>query len=550
MEKVEDSDFRHAPPDELKANVSSQQDVSEPQEKKHYSFYLSILMLSMIGMIVSWDVTALSLALPIIADQLQGTNFQSFWASIAFILGTAVTQPIYASVSDVVGRKHVLYVSIFFFLVGSVIFATATNMNIVVVGRLIKGLGAGGLDVLQTIILCDITTLKERPRWLGVISVTDAIGVVTGPFLGGVFAEKVGWPWLGWINLITGSITGILAFFFLHLTPIEGQIKDRVRRLDWYGFAFSAVIGTTVALPLSWASDLYPWASWQTLLPLIIGLLLVVPFVFVEKRVPLPMVPYQIFDNISIITGMISGFLYGFSMNAVLLYVPLFFEAVFLETPMEAARSSLPLCCLFVSTSIIASFIIDWTRRYRLVLWAGWGLTTTFLGLNYIIGAETSRAQTYAFQALLGAGLGTTLVGTIITVLASVRKVDNEGLGAGMLVTVRFVGTLLGLAICSAVFSSTFSKYISSIQKFPSQIAVLEDASQAVGFIPQLREINVPEDIMQVVIRAYEKSFQTVWVVLAAFSALAALLSVLTRENSLEKEEMGRQGFNAPLSES
>jgi MFS family permease len=132
----------------------------------------------------------------------------------------------------VVGRKYVLYAAIILFGIGSVIFATATDMSIIVVGRLIKGVGAGGLDVLQTIILCDITTLKERPRWLGVLSMANAVGAVTGPFIGGVFAEQVGWRWLGWINLITAGIIGVLTFFFLHLTPIEGGIKDKMRKLD------------------------------------------------------------------------------------------------------------------------------------------------------------------------------------------------------------------------------------------------------------------------------------------------------------------------------
>jgi hypothetical protein len=198
-------------------------------------------------------------------------------------------------------------------------------MNTVVVGRLIKGFGAGGLNVLQTIILCDITTLKEQLKWLGVIAVADAIGGVMGPFIGGVFAQTIGWPWLGWINLITGLITGVLAFFFLHLTPIEGHIKDKMRKLDWYGFGSFTVISTTIALPLSWANDLFFGGSWQTLVPLLIGLLLIAPFVFVENKAALPMIPYHIFDNISITSGIISEFLYGFSMNAVLLYLPLFF---------------------------------------------------------------------------------------------------------------------------------------------------------------------------------------------------------------------------------
>ena len=99
-------------------------------------------------------------------------------------------------------------------------------MNIAIAGRLIKGLGAGGLYVLQTMILC------ERPRWLEVMSMAASVGAVTGPFLGGVFAET-GWQWLGWINLITVAITGALSFFFfLNLTPIEGDMKQNMKRLD------------------------------------------------------------------------------------------------------------------------------------------------------------------------------------------------------------------------------------------------------------------------------------------------------------------------------
>ncbi|RDW58844.1 hypothetical protein BP6252_13320 [Coleophoma cylindrospora] len=548
MEKVVSLNDRPASQAEPKAEVPPEDGVRKPQGKKHYSFYLSIVMLATIALIVSWDVTALSLALPVIADQLHGTSFQSFWASLAFILGVAVTQPIYASISDVVGRKSTLYASIILFGIGSIVFATAKDMNVLVVGRLIIGLGAGGVDVLQTIILCDITTLKERPRWLGVMSMANAVGAVTGPFIGGVFAEQVGWPWLGWINLITAAITGVLTFFFLHLTPIEGGIKDKMRKLDWSGFALFTVVGTTVALPLSWGNSLYPWGSWQTLVPLIVGTLLLVPLGFVEKRAGVPMIPYQIFDNVSMITGIVSGFLYGSLMNSTLLYLPLYFQAVYLETPIEAAKSTLPLCCLIVSMSIFASLLIDWSRKYRIVMWVGWSLTTIFLGLNYTVGADTSRAQSYAFQALLGAGIGTALTATMISVLASVRRVDDEGLAVGMLVTMRFVGSLLGLAICSTIFSSVFKKSLSSLKDLPEQLAVLKDASQAVGFIPQLREIHVSEDVMHAVTRAYEDAFQTIWVVLAAFAGLATLLSVLTRENSLEKDDVGRQGFQAPSS--
>ncbi len=405
-----------------------------------------------------------------------------------------------------------------------------------------------GLDVLQSIILCDITTLKERPRWLGALSMANAVGAVTGPFIGGIFAEQVGWPWLGWINLITAGITGVLAFFFLHLAPIEGGILDKMRKLDWSGFALFTVIGTTVALPLSWANTLYSWGSWQTLVPLFVGLLLLVPFGFVEKRAAVPMIPYQTFDNVTIITAAVAGFLYGSLLNPILLYLPLFFQAVYLETPIEAAKSTLPLCCLVVAMSIIVSILIDWSRKYRIALCTGWALTTVFLGLNFTIGADTSRARAYAFQALLGAGLGTALIGTTITGVASVRRVNEEGLAVGMFVTARFMGSLLGLAICSTIFSSFFQKGLSSLPNLPEQLAVLEDASQAVGFIPRLREVNVSEDVMRVVTGAYEDAFQTIWAVLAAFAGFGnAALGADEREFWRKTMLVGR--VKAPPSE-
>ena len=447
------------------------------------------------------------------------------------------------------GRKPALYASVILFGIGSVVFATAKDMNIVVAGRLIKGLGAGGLDVLQSIILCDITTMKERPRWLGVMSMANAVGAVTGPFIGGVFAQHIGWPWLGWINLVVVGITGVLTFFFLHLTPIEGNLMENMRKLDWYGFALFTIIGTTIALPLSWTTTLYPWGSWQTLVPLLTGLLLLIPFGFIERRSAAPMIPYQAAKNISIIAGCMGGFVYGSLLNSILLYLPLFYQAVYLETPLEAAKSTLPLCCLVVAMSIIVSVLIDRIRKYRLALWTGWTLTTIFLGLSYTIGAESSRAHAYAFQALLGAGLGIAMMAGLIAVLANVEKVDDEGQVVGMLVTARFLGSLIGLTICSTVFSSMFHKSLSSLKSLPEQVAVLEDASQAVGFIPRLREIQVPEDIMHRVIGAYEDAFQTIWVVLAALAALGVLAALCMKERSLEKEDTSRQGFKAPSSE-
>lgn len=80
------------------------------------------------------------------------------------------------------------------------------------------------------------------------------------------------------------------------------------------------------------------------------------------------MIPYQAAKNISIIAGCMGGFVYGSLLNSILLYLPLVYQAVYLETPLEAAKSTLPLCCLVVAINIIVSVLIDRIRRYRLAL--------------------------------------------------------------------------------------------------------------------------------------------------------------------------------------
>jgi len=138
--------------------------------------------------------------------------------------------------------------------------------------------------VLQEIILADITSMKERPLYLGLLAIPIVTGSISGPILGAVFSELIGWRWIGWINLPIVGISFVLAFFFLHLKPIEMSFSAKVRRLDWIGMVVFATGATATTLPLSWADSLYSWSSWRTILPLIIGLLVLAIFAVYEKK--------------------------------------------------------------------------------------------------------------------------------------------------------------------------------------------------------------------------------------------------------------------------
>ena len=109
---------------------------------------------------------------------------------ISFIL-TVVVQPLYTSISDVVGRKQLFCAGFVFFFVGSVVFARANNMAVLIIGHLLQGLEEGGLDVISEVILVDTTSSGERPKYLGFFALPMARGAVFGPIIRASFSEYV-----------------------------------------------------------------------------------------------------------------------------------------------------------------------------------------------------------------------------------------------------------------------------------------------------------------------------------------------------------------------
>ena len=150
--------------------------------------------------LVAIDSTVLATAVPSIVGELGG--FHQFpWLFSAYLLGQAVTTPIYAKLSDVFGRKPILLLGIALFLLGSILCAAAWNMLALIVFRAVQGLGAGAVQPTAMTIVGDIYTLAERARVQGYLASVWAISSVVGPMLGGVFSQLGIWRGVFLINI-------------------------------------------------------------------------------------------------------------------------------------------------------------------------------------------------------------------------------------------------------------------------------------------------------------------------------------------------------------
>ncbi|KAI1388529.1 major facilitator superfamily domain-containing protein [Hypoxylon trugodes] len=516
------------------------------QKGKTLPFYLGFCGLCLISFIYSLDATTLAVAIPSIAEDLNGTTLQSFWANISYLLAVVVTQPLYTTISDVFGRKPPLYVGFVFFAVGSVVFALARNMPTVIAGRVLQGLGGGGLDVLAEIVVADLTTLQERPLYLGLLAIPTAIGSILGPTMGAVWSSFVTWRWIGWVNLPILAVSFVLVFFFLRLRPIGTSFFADMKRLDWGGIAL-IVAGTTIfILPLSWAGSIYPWKSWQTLLPLFLGAALLIAFGFYESLPKTPVFPLKLFHSRVARLTLLGNFVFGAMLFVVLQYLPLLYQAAELETVIGSAVTLLPTSILSVVSAVCGVVLVGVVGRgYRWAIRLFWVLLTLGVGILGLLKLDfdTSKSMRMGLPVLYGVGVGALMRLLHLPIQASVLDVNDTGLAIGLLLSFRLMGGLVGLAVGSTIFNSVFASSISTIGELPDSLAILRNANEAIGFIPKLRTLDIPRSILDPVLEAYLTAMRAIFYTMAGFGGVGLVTSLFTKDISLQRSELGRQRF-------
>lgn len=117
-----------------------------------------------------------------------------------FLLATAISQPIFAELAHVIGRRPAYIASLTIFISGTILCGAARNSLMLLAGRAVQGVGSGGPQALSGMILADLFPIRERSRWVAYQNVSWALGTIAGPLVGGAFVENVDSNWVGLSN--------------------------------------------------------------------------------------------------------------------------------------------------------------------------------------------------------------------------------------------------------------------------------------------------------------------------------------------------------------
>lgn len=151
---------------------------------------LTMTSLCLSATLSALDMTIVTTAVPAIVASLQSVAGY-IWVGSAFILGFTAVTPVWGSVADLWGRKPIILLALTIFIAGSLMCALAPQMDTLIAGRAIQGVGASGMGVMVNTIICDMFSLRDRGLYLAITSIIWAIGSAVGPVLGGIFTTRM-----------------------------------------------------------------------------------------------------------------------------------------------------------------------------------------------------------------------------------------------------------------------------------------------------------------------------------------------------------------------
>jgi EmrB/QacA subfamily drug resistance transporter len=320
----------------------------------------------MLGMLLAaLDQTIVSTALPRIVTDLGGFQHYS-WVFSAYMLGATVTVPLYGKLSDIYGRRPFFLLGITLFSLGSVISGLAGSMEMLIAGRAIQGLGAGGLIPLAIAAIGDIIPPRRRGKWQGFLGAVFATSSILGPAVGGWLTDNASWRWCFFVNLpLAAAALAVVWFGF------QRRSRRTEHSIDYLGAALLTGGAAAGLLGAVWGGTEYPWSS-----PIVIGLFVAAAamlsaFVWQERRAREPILPLDLFRGRTFSAASVAVFALGAAMFVTIIYVPLFAQGVLGETASGSGAVLTPLLLGMITTSILAGQIVSRTGHYRPVLLAG-----------------------------------------------------------------------------------------------------------------------------------------------------------------------------------
>jgi EmrB/QacA subfamily drug resistance transporter len=475
----------------------------------------------MLGLFVSiLASTIVSNALPRIIADLGGTQSVYTWIVTTELLAMTATLPLWGKLADLYSKKLLIQLSLCLFVAGSLIAGLTPGVGVLIVSRVVQGVGAGGLGALALIVMAAMIPPREMGRYSGMFGAVFGVATIAGPLIGGVLVDT---SWLGWRwCFLIGVPFSIAAIALLQRTLHLPRVPRKPVSIDWLG-AFLVTAGVCDLLIWSTlAGHHFAWASVPSAVFVAGGLLLLALAVFVESRTPEPIIPLSIFRNRTVALTILASVLVGLAMFGGTVFLSQYFQISLGKSPTVAGLMSLPMIFGLLVSSTVAGQLITRYGRWKPYLVAGAVVMTGGMLLLSTIDAHTSVPALSLSMAVLGIGVGMLMQNLV---LAAQNAVPAQELGAttSALTFFRSMGGAIGVSALGAVLAARVTTLLAE--------RAGTTATGGTAKVPDLA--TLPPQALAVVREVYGEATAGLFLIGAPIALLAVIAVLFIKEKPL-----------------
>ncbi|WP_333768582.1 MFS transporter [Streptomyces sp. IBSBF 2435] len=450
-----------------------QDDFSEPPA--HRWWVLCVIGLAQLMVVL--DATIVNIALPSAQQALGFSNGDRQWVITAYALAFGSLLLFGGRLADLVGRKRIFLIGLVGFALASAIGGAAPSFEILVMARALQGaFGAVLAPAALSLLTTTFTDSKERAKAFGIYGAIAGAGAAVGLLLGGILTEYLDWRWCLYVNMLFAVIAFLGGMRLLRSGTSPGRAHlDIPGTLLVSGGLFCIVYGFSNAQRHQWGAT----STWGFLLA---GAVLLVAFVWWQRRAQHPLLPMRVVADRDRGASFIAMFLSGAGMFGVFLFLTYYLQRTLLYSPIKTGLAFLPMVALLVITSVTTTNVLVPKFGAKPIVPTGMLLAGGAMAwMTALDGNSTYVAHVMPPLLLLGLGLGLIFATAMNLATAGVEP-NDAGVASAMVNTSQQVGGSVGTSLLNTLATSAAAHYLSGRRPTPAAAGQAQLHSYATAY--------------------------------------------------------------------
>ncbi|PQE17010.1 MFS multidrug transporter protein [Rutstroemia sp. NJR-2017a BBW] len=455
------------------------------------------------------------------------------WLVSTFFIANAAIQPLCGKLTDIYGRRDGLILSNIIFSLGNLMCALAQSEWVLICGRLVAGIGGGGIAAISTFVLSDLVPVRRRGVWQGIGNIFFGAGSGLGGYFGGWLNDYINWRAAFWIQIPFTVLATILIFFTVNIpiTNSDTSKSSKIRQIDFLGASTLFASLTLLLLALSSGGNIVPWLHPLVLTSLPLSLLFLLAFVLTELKVAAqPIIPVNLLWDWTIAGACLTNFFSSMSRFALLFYLPVYLQ-IQGYSPSETGLRLVPGSFAAALASLVSGVVIRSTGRYYRL-----GVSSQviyFVGMSTIVAFNLKTPAWIPFVSfsVTNIGFGAMVSATIVAILA-VADQKNQAVLTSALLAFRSTGTVIGITLAGLTFQNVLRS------ELWNRIGDIDHADEQIKRI--IADLDViwdfPTALKDQILQAHMSALTAVFAVILGMGGLGIVTSFFVKDITLPRK--------------